>query len=143
RKSRLKETIKRVQKKLDKKRSTHVDEEKDVLYVQLCKQFQISKKGKKDEQIRWRTARAKELFLLLLHYRGTSVHKDEIIEFLWPEVEVDKANAQLYTTVYHIRQVIHQLGDHFTLENCTNGYVLYTRNVQIDVEHWENTVDQL
>ena len=143
RKDRLKATISRVQKKLVKKRMEKTDTEKDVLHIQLSKQFQLHKQGKVDEPIRWRTTRTKELFLLLLHNRGTSVYKDEIIELLWPDVEVEKANAQLYTTVYHIRRVIQQLGNHFTLENCTNGYVLYTRHVRIDVEVWERTVDQL
>lgn len=137
---RLQATIDRTQKRLDKKQSKKQGAKKNILHIQLSNQFQI---GKSDEPIRWRTARVKELFLLLLHNRGTSVYKDEIIEHLWPDIEVEKANAQLYTTVYHIRRVIQQLGNHFTLENSMNGYVLYTKNVQIDVEYWEEEMDRL
>ncbi len=140
---RLAETIKRIQTKLEGTQKETASQEKDVFRIQMCKQFHIEPMRASAQTIRWRTARVKELFLLLLQNREQVVHKDYIIDIIWPEMDFERASAQLYTTVYHIRQVLKAFNEHFKLENTTNGYILFTKNVEIDVEKWEHSLQAL
>ncbi len=87
--------------------------------------------------LRWRTAKAQEMFLYLLQHRGNLIRKSDLIELLWPESEDDKAQSQLYTSVYLIRKAIAPYSDHFLLSNTSGSYMLTVRDVRVDVEEWE------
>lgn len=140
---RLTETIRRIQDELDHRQSEELVEQEPVLRVQLCKQLAIEPFRDSNQTVTWRTARVKELFILLLQNREQTVHKDQIVEFIWPDTDMDKASAQLYTTIYHVRRVLRQFGEHFQLKNTTNGYVLFTKDVKIDVDTWEDAMRKL
>lgn len=87
--------------------------------------------------VRWRTAKAQELFLYLLQHRDRHARKDTLIEILWPEHEAGKAYSLLYTTIYHIRKTLEPYGSHFTISNLSEGYTLRLEHVKLDVEEWE------
>lgn len=140
---RLAETIKRIQSKLEGTQKETASQEKDVLRIQMCQQFHIEPMRASARTIRWRTARVKELFLLFLQNREQVVYKDTILETIWPEMDLERASAQLYTTVYHIRHVLKAFDEHFKLKNTTNGYILFTKDIEIDVEKWEDSLQAL
>lgn len=55
--------------------------------------------------VKWERAKAEELFAFLLVHQGRYVHKDMIIENLWPMYEYSKALPILQTSVCKIRAV--------------------------------------
>lgn len=88
-------------------------------------------------EISWRTAKARELFLFLIHHQNKFIPKSEIIDILWPDLDVEKAYPQLYLTVYHIRKSLKVYSEHFKLKNVDDGYRLELTNVIIDVFEWK------
>lgn len=59
-----------------------------------------------EEEITWRTKKAKELFAYLFHHREKPVSKDKLLEQLWPEFPPDKASVLFHTNLYQLRRVI-------------------------------------
>lgn len=141
--NRLKETIERVRKTLAKAGSSDEKVARRPLRLFMCKQFHVEEENESRVSFSWRTARTQELFLFLLQHRNKVVHKEQIAEMLWEDVDLEKAFAQLYTTVYHIRNELKKFGDHFKLENASSGYILHVHHVEIDVHMWEEAVRSL
>ena len=92
------------------------------------------------QTIQWRTAKAQELFAYLIHHRGHSVHKETILEWMWPDYEIEKSTAHLHTTIYQIRRVIKQMGLDTEVKYQDEGYRLDMGTVQLDAEVWEQGV---
>lgn len=134
---RLEKTVKRI-KANDRTKLYNDSSENNIVYVDVSLYLSIRRKGEKKESISWRTAKAQELFLFLLHHRGQLVRKSYLVELLWPEVNPSRAFSQLYTTIYHVRKILNEFRYHFTIINKTDGYILSTENVVIDVEEWKN-----
>lgn len=65
-----------------------------------------------EEPIKWRTEKSKELAALLIYNDGRVVSRDEIIELLWPETDIDRAIRYLHNSIYYIRK---------SLESCAIG----------------------
>ena len=51
----------------------------------------------------WRRAKVRALFAFLALHRGHPVHRDTLIEVLWPDMERAPALRNLNTTVYNLR----------------------------------------
>ncbi|MFD2444571.1 response regulator [Bacillus sp. CGMCC 1.16607] len=80
------------------------------------------------EKIKWRTKKVKELCAFLLHHEEP-VHKDIIIEKLWPTLTLDKASKILHTTVYQLRKEMKQQGYEDAILFVDDRYSL---NIRID-----------
>ncbi|WP_102272528.1 response regulator [Cytobacillus massiliigabonensis] len=61
------------------------------------------------KQINWRTKKVKELCAYLVH-QNEPVHRDKIMEELWPDQSHEKASALLHTSVYHLRKELKNRG---------------------------------
>lgn len=109
-----------------------------TIRMRLFREVLIESSENQFTPIRWRTAKAQELFLYLLQNRDKQVRKDTLIEILWPEYDSGKAYSLLYTTIYHIRKTLEPYGNHFTLSNISEGYMLHLEQVKLDVEEWES-----
>lgn len=58
-----------------------------------------------DEQ--WASARAKEMFFLLLSHRG-GLRKEEAVEHLYPDLPREKCNSAFHSNLYRIRKALYQ-----------------------------------
>lgn len=136
RSDRLRKTIARIEEHLRTKKNRQRPQVEPIR-VNVCRQLTVQAENEPAEMIRWRTARAQELFLYLLQHRGQLVRKPTIVELIWSDYELDKVYSQLYTTVYLIRKKLKPYVNYFRIENMTEGYILHTKNVTIDLEEWE------
>lgn len=82
--------------------------------------------------VKWQRSSAEELFAFLIIHHGESVHKDMIIENLWPDYSQKKALQLLQTSIYKIRTVLSGLGGRFVLEYSGNRYRLFIFNAECD-----------
>ncbi|OPJ63744.1 response regulator [Clostridium oryzae] len=82
--------------------------------------------------VKWGRSKAEELFALLLMNLDSYVHKDVIIEYLWPKYEKHRALPILQTTVYKTRKIFAELKDKVSLDYSGNKYCLIIRNAQCD-----------
>jgi two-component SAPR family response regulator len=64
----------------------------------------------KGNEVAWRTRKVKELFAFLWSFQEKPVHKTRLIEELWPDLRLDKANTLLHTTVYQLRKTLKETG---------------------------------
>ena len=93
-------------------------------------------------ELHWRTAKAKELFVYLLHKRGVSVPKERLIDLLWPDMEEEKALTNLHTTVYQVRRLLKEQVLPCTLSYVENSYRIEAPDVGFDTDRWEAEVKQ-
>lgn len=94
------------------------------------------------QEFAWRTYKAAELFAYLIHHRGKTVGRQELIDLLWPEYDMQRATAQLHTAVYQIRKIIELAGLDLQIKYVDRGYRLVWGSVKLDVEEWEKSLKQ-
>lgn len=138
--NRLEKTIERIKRDMSQKSPKQDILQTDKLRINLCNELSLQTPENALKVIRWRTTKAQELFLYLLHHFGKTIRKCELIDILWPGVDHEKAYAQLYTAIYHIRKTISPFTGYLTIKNTSEGYILILRNVFIDVLEWENWI---
>ncbi len=54
----------------------------------------------------WGSAKAREMFLFMLSLRRP-LHKEKIVEALWPDIPVTKANSNFHSTLYRVRKALY------------------------------------
>lgn len=113
--------------------------------IRCLQTMQIEFPGNEPVTLKWRTAKAQELFAYLLHHRGQLVRKGELFEMLWPDFEMEKAKTHLYTTIYQVRQDLKRWGADIEIRSLSikEGYALDASRVRIDVEEWEQATRAL
>lgn len=125
-KDRLEKTIQRIIKK-NKKSSNSAGRR---IIIKCFGTFQIGWEG--EEPIKWRTEKTKELFAYLLTNKEKNVTKYQIIDAVWPDVDPEKAEHQLYNGIYYIRKTLKEYG--IPKENVflKGNYCLSLVNVHFD-----------
>ncbi|MDN4599633.1 hypothetical protein B2I21_30925 [Chryseobacterium mucoviscidosis] len=105
----------------------------DKLFVQLLGTFHVAITNGKT--LMWRTAKEKELFAyLLLNNPATSaVHRDRIIEKLWPNEPYEKAKIYLHTCVSLLRKNLRNVGIEHLLRYKSEHYILDKERIRADV----------
>lgn len=90
--------------------------------------------------VKWERSKAEELFALLLINYGNYVHKDIIIEYLWPEYEYQKALQILQTTVYKTRKIFADLKEYITIDYNSSRYCMNIKNANCDYIDFEKAI---
>jgi two-component SAPR family response regulator len=138
---RLAKTIERIQKRIHNRHAIGDAPEEPAqtscIRVHLFRQLMIESPSGELKLLQWRTNKAHELFLYLLQHRGQPVRKSMLVEVLWPDYEIERVYAQLYNTVYHVRQTLRPFTDYIKLETVAEGYILQLQNVLVDVDEWK------
>lgn len=69
-----------------------------------------------DEQIKWPTAKAKELFAYFTYNRGKEIDKWQLCDILWTDSAPKKAEHNLHSTIYRVKTALKNFG----IENIVN-----------------------
>ncbi|OWR31782.1 hypothetical protein CDO73_04690 [Saccharibacillus sp. O23] len=93
--------------------------------------------------IKWRTAKIQELFAYLLHGREQWVRRDELIEWIWPNVSPEKAATHLHTSVYRLRKILNEWAPQMKLEYRQESYRLLRGGAETDAERLEREAASL
>lgn len=130
-----------IQEQIDyilRKRQNHPGKMKEqLLEVHCFGPFHCHRIGEKSEPILFRTAKAEELFALLLHYQGKPVSKGTLIEALWPEVEQGKSDNHFHVTCTYIRNALSEKGLKEILIRERDNYRLNMSKLQCDLLKFE------
>lgn len=136
---RLRDTVKRIEHtKLASPEKVHV--KGPSLHINVCNELAFQTSGGTFETLKWRTSKARELFLYLLQNSDRTVQKDELVDLIWPDFDAERAFPQLYTAIYHIRKILEPFDEYISINNYHGGYRLRTSNVSLDVALWESRV---
>ncbi|OPX44181.1 transcriptional regulatory protein YpdB [Ruminiclostridium hungatei] len=98
--------------------------------------------SKQEKQaVLWRTAKSAELFAYLVHYKGKLVHKNKIIEALWPDSDPEKASMLLHTSIYSIRRTLKNIGIDGCVIYRNSSYLFDTEKFYCDITEMEEILE--
>lgn len=140
--TRLKDTIERIKTRISVNK-TVIEEEITPVKLNVFGYLTIQATSGQREVIHWRTKKAQELFLYLLHKREQLVRKSFLSELLWPDVEVERVYSLLHTTIYYVRKTLRDKHCDIEIKSTTEGYILYLNNMTLDIDLWDKQVEQL
>ena len=130
------QTDKLIRKRLARKK----DKVNGKLKVQFMGEFRCF--WGETEQIRWRTAKAEELFAFLIHCQGKPVSKDKIIGALWPNMDTVKTDNNLYVTCHYIRDVLKENGFSDVFIRTRGCYQIRMDKLQCDLMDVLKIIDE-
>ncbi|RKP53052.1 response regulator [Cohnella endophytica] len=97
----------------------------------------------KQLEITWRTTKAKELFAYLLHAGDRAPNKDELLDRIWPDGEIEKAATLLHTTLYHVRQTMKNADLPLRIDYKEGRYKLVLpQGAKVDARLWEQAISE-
>ncbi|MFP7473353.1 response regulator [Niallia taxi] len=80
----------------------------------------------------FKTKKAKELFAYLLTHISQYIHKDILIESIWPDQDYQKAKVYLHTCLSHLRKMLASLGYPECISFSNNCYSLSLSQLHCD-----------
>lgn len=99
---------------------------------------------KESKLIRWQGAKTEELFAFLLSHYDQNVHKDYIVDVLWPDFDYKRALRNMQTAMCRVRQSFQELGAQARIVYSSNHYrLLFDPPFHYDVLDFENRVSAL
>lgn len=107
------------------------------LEIKCFNKLDVSINGNK---VIWQRTKAEELFAFLIMNNGNYVHKEIILEFLWPQYDRTKALPILQTSVCKIRNIFSALKNQVRIEYKDNKYGLFIKEVNYDYIEVENSI---
>lgn len=140
--TRLKNTIERIETRVNR---NEIATEKDTIprQVNVFGHLTMQTSDGQYEVIQWRTKKAQELFLFLLHERNQLVRKSTLNELLWPDIDSERAYSLLYTTIYYVRKTLRDKHCDIEIKSTVEGYILHMNNTILDIDIWDSQVEQL
>lgn len=128
---RLQKTITRLERQLTASSNTeaknkHID---SLLRVKCFGEFVVYED---DSPVKWRTAKARELFAFFIANHQTYIHRDSIIYAIWPDIEYGKAKVQLHTSISYLRKTLKSIGYPDALTFLNECYAMELDKFQCD-----------
>lgn len=130
---RLEKTIARMQKHINSQHGAELNKSKPSLNIYCFGELHVYFD---DKPLRFKTAKAKELFAFLTANMGKYVHRDIIIEKIWPEHDYKNAKTYLHTSLSHLRKTLSGLGFSDAIRFLNQSYCLLLDSVYVDAEEF-------
>lgn len=106
-------------------------------------QFALVVGGKGVALGKWQRKQAITLLKYLVAHVGRPVHRERLIEFLWPDASLKQGRERLKVTVYFLRQKLRAAGAAAgLLETVGSAYVLRADSIWVDSEAYERLITQ-
>jgi len=128
----MRKVIKRVQKTkpvISRKR----------LKVQCFGTFKV--RWEDEEPLKWRSEKTKEVFAYLLMNAGKEFTRDQIIEVVFRDIEIDKAIKQLHNAIYYIRKSLQEYGVVKRLIKIHGNYCVTLGGIYFDKQEWQKLLE--
>jgi two-component SAPR family response regulator len=103
-----------------------------LLSVRCFGQFSVYANPDSMSRVRWKTAKAEELFALLIHCQGRAKTKESLVDTLWPELEPGKAANLFRVTCTYLRSALAERGFSGLFVRENDGYKLRTGMLDCD-----------
>jgi two-component SAPR family response regulator len=95
------------------------------------------------KDLSFRTKKAEELFLFLIHNQGNLVSRNDITDTIWPYMEIKKAVTNFHSTCYYIRETLKLLGCGGLLIKERGQYKIDTLKIRCDAIEFSNLFDEM
>ncbi|MCU6710378.1 response regulator [Paenibacillus sp. J5C_2022] len=135
---RLAKTVRKWSHNRKRLTGSSVKEKRWVCELTCFGSFQLHHGSDGEKTIRWRTKKTKELFAYFIHHQGNAIHKSLIIRDIWPDIDEERALANIHTSVYYIRKMIKEFGlDRNLIVSYMNDcYKMMMKNAECDVNRY-------
>lgn len=91
----------------------------------------------------WQRKQALTLLKYLTHHAGRAVHRERLIELLWPDSDETQGRERLKVTLYFLRHQIRDAGlSDEIIETAGPAYILKRDKVWIDCNSFENLYNE-
>jgi DNA-binding SARP family transcriptional activator len=118
-----------------------------TLSIQSLGRFRVVSDGRPIPASAWQSRKARDLLKMLVARRGRPVPRDELIESLWPDEDLEKTTHRLSVALSTVRSVLDpqkEFGQEWFVGGDRNAVWLQTENVELDVSRFlELTADAL
>ncbi|MDO6658718.1 response regulator [Anaerobacillus sp. 1_MG-2023] len=140
---RVSKTIHRIKEYYNPTPKNEQHKNESTLLLNLCGDLTFNLDHHELDRVKWRTTKARELFIYLVQNHEKPIPKNELMFMLWPDFTIEKASAQLYTSIYQIRKTLKRFSDYITIKSIQDSYILIMKNVKIDIIEWEKGIESL
>ncbi len=138
-KERLAKTLSRINS--NKKTPAGEEAAEKVFSVKAFGGLDIVKNGV-PMNIKWRSAKVRELFGYYIHNRGIKLHRNKILEELWGDMEYDRALANFNTCNYQLRRQLAETGSGIQILFSGGYYTLELYGNTCDADLVENILSK-
>lgn len=136
--NRLGITIDRLSKRLEGSRPLSDGDDKQLpvkLNIRMLGTLQVFTES--GASLKWRTTKEKELLAFLALQGFVPVHRDRILDKLWPDDPYQNAKVYFHTCVSLLRKHFKELGVSRVLNYENEKYMLDAGQVEVDVEQFK------
>lgn len=140
---RLQKTIHRLTEQIEKVKAQNVPDNSSStprLIIQCFNELQVFYNGR---PLHFKTAKVKELFAFFLTHFHTYLHRDIIIDSLWPLQDYKKSKIHLHTCISHLRKMLDHIGYANCLTFSNQSYLLSCEPIDCDAFRFEKVVQNL
>ncbi len=117
-------------------------EKNQEIIIQSLGKLDIIKNGT-PMNIKWRTAKIKELFAYYVHNRKREIHRNELLEILWGDMEYERALVNLNTSNYQLKkQLENNVDKAITIQYQKDYYRLNLDNVTCDIDIFQDQISK-
>lgn len=102
------------------------------MYVRCMGPFEAFSAEDWERPLKWRTAKAKELFSYLIHWKGRPVPTERILGDLWPDASPEKGRDLFHTNLTYIKSILKRCGLEDSLNKTQPGYWLDPSRIVCD-----------
>ena len=128
---------------LHEKEEQHVQQQPQggQLQIHTLGKFGLSSQGRGIDVDKWKRRQAITLLKLLVTHLDRPVHREKILDCLWPDVDEERGWGRLKVTMYYLRSQLRESGiDGDTVQTVGGAYLLRRDSVWIDAEAFEKLV---
>lgn len=123
----------------EKDNSPAIPDEYPKLEVRTLGHFALGVDGKALAVDKWKRKQSLVLLKYLVTQAGRPIHRERIIECLWPEVDEDRAWDRLKVTISYLRQRLFDAGaDRDILVTVGKTYLLRQEAIRLDTQQFED-----
>jgi two-component system LytT family response regulator len=109
----------------------------DRLMVRCFGCLSLEYESGKTQVLKWKTAKAQELFAYMLIQPDRWVAKELILDMIWQGYPYDKALTYLHTSVSQIRKLFKEWGTTLAIEYALDKYRLVLGEVKVDTAEFD------
>ncbi|WP_369436275.1 response regulator [Lysinibacillus fusiformis] len=131
--ARLEKTVMRIEHEFSMQKLTQ-QASSTLLKVQCFDQFSVYSNN---SLVSFKTEKTKELFSYFILHPNMPIHRDYLIEILWPDLDYVRAKSNLHTALSYLRKTLNNIG----YSNCiifTNKYYIFEKpNIMCDLYEFQ------
>lgn len=113
------------------------------LAFQLLGGFRVSVQGQPVPDSAWRLRKVKNLIKLLALAPGRRLHRDQILDLLWPDSDLRAGSNLLYQALHAARRLLAEPTAASSCLSLENGFLSLAAEAWVDVDQFESAAQAL